>query len=157
MNVVNSIKAIVILGLDGRRGMAQYYDEQLSSASMQFEKRLFAKTKTPKAKDEIIVLDGMLIVHKFIHELHVYVVGARNENPLILDGVLNCMVEVIKKSSEHESHDHRSRIILALDEICDSGVILELDPELVMKRIESQSHDDLESIGKRAARHFFGL
>lgn len=137
--------------------MAQYYDEQLGANSKQFEKRLFAKTKTPKTKDEILVLDGVLIVHKFVREVHLYVVSGRNENPLVLDSVLNCVIDVIN-TTEINSPEYRSRVILAFDEICDSGIVLENDSNLVVQRIESsQFNDDTESFTQRAARRFLGI
>ena len=164
-NVINSIKAIIILQVDGRRRVAKYYDEQLNKDSKGFERRLFAKTKNPKAKDEIIVLDGVLVVHKFMTDSHLYVVGGRNENPLVLDSLLNCLVEITdgKLSSNNSSNDglqldDLSRVILALDEVCDSGMILETDPNLVLQRITSASNsDDFESKALRTARGFFGL
>ena len=156
MSVINSIKAIIFLRTDGRRGIAQYYDEQLASNWKQFEKRIYAKTKTPKAKDEIIVLDGALIVHKFARDNHIYVVGARNENPLVLESVLSCLV-VVTTTADFYNQDFRSRMVLALDEICDSGIILEMDPNLVMQRVLSTNSEDLESIAHRTARRFFGI
>lgn len=162
MSTINSIKAIIILQIDGRRTLAKYYDDQLHSTSKQFEKRLFSKTKTPKAKDEVIVLDGVLIVHKFITDSHIYVVGGKNENPLVLEGVLSCLVEIISSLpnngvSNNLVLDNLSRVILALDEICDSGMILEIDPNLVLQRITATSQDDFESMAHRTARRLFGI
>lgn len=162
MNVINSIKAIIILQIDGRRTLAKYYDEQLATTSKQFERRLFSKTKTPKAKDEVIVLDGVLVVHKFITDSHIYVIGGRNENPLVLDNVLSCIVEIINSLSNNGINnnvvmENLSQVILALDEICDSGMILEIDPNLVLHRITSSPSDDLESMAQRAAKRFFGV
>lgn len=156
MSVINSIKAIIILSVNGGRILTRYYDDQLRSTWIQFEKNLLAKMKTPKAKDEILVLNGMLVVHKVARDSHIYVVGEKNENPLLLDSVLNCLVDVIT-SPEFLNEDFRSRMILALDEICDSGVVLEIDPNLVIQRVVSTNGDDLESIAQRTARRFFGI
>lgn len=161
MSVLNTIKAIIILQMDGRRTLAKYYDEKLNSK--QFERRIFAKTKTPKAKDEIIVEDGYLILHKFSTDSHIYVVGSRTENPLLLDSVLNCIVEVITCLSTNSMGnntvlDNLSRVILALDEICDGGLILEIDHNLVLQRISTTSMDEsVESMAQRTARRFFGI
>lgn len=162
MSVINSIKAIIILQMDGRRTIAKYYDDQLQSTSKQFERRLFARTKTTKPKDEILVLDGILIVHKFITDSHIYVMGGKNENPLVLDSVLSCIVEIISSLQTNSTGgnvvlENLSRIILALDEICDSGMILEIDPALVVQRITATNHDDFESMAQRTARRIFGL
>lgn len=160
MNIMNTIKAIIILQTDGRRTLAKYYDEKLNSK--QFERKLYAKTKTPKAKDEIIFLDGVLIVHRFVTDSHFYIVGGRNENPLILDSVLTCLVEVVSHLSSNNSNnntvlDNLSRVILALDETCDGGLILEVDPNLVLQRISSTNEDTVESMASRTARRIFGI
>lgn len=160
MNIMETIKAIIILQIDGRRTIAKYFDEKLNSK--QFERKLYAKTKTPKAKDEIIVLDGVLIVHRFVTDSHFYIVGGRNENPLILDSVLNCLVEVVGSLSSNSTSnntvlDNLSRVILALDEIFDGGLILEVDPNLVLQRIASTNEETMESMASRTARRIFGI
>lgn len=161
MDIMSTLKAIIILQTDGRRSLAQYYDDKLNPK--QFERHLFAKTKAPKSKDEILVLDGVLVVHKFITDSHFYVVGGRNENPLVLDTVLNCLVEVIdalsssSMSSGNTVLSNLSRIILALDEICDGGLILEVDSNLVLQRITATNEDSGESITQRGFKRLMGL
>lgn len=157
---LSTIKAIIFLQIDGKRSLATYYDDSINQK--QFERHLYTKTKTPKAKDEIIVLDGMLVVHRFITDSHIYVVGGRNENPLVLDCVLNCIVEVVGSLSgnnlvNNTILDNLSRVILALDEICDSGLILEIDPGLVLQRVTAANEESVESVAQRTARRFFGL
>lgn len=160
MDIMSTLKAIIILQTDGRRTLAKYYDEKINAK--QFERRLFAKTKTPKSKDEILVMDGVLVVHKFITDSHIYVVGGRNENPLVLDSVLNCLVEVIDTLSSNSMNSNTvlsnlSRIILALDEICDGGLILEVDSNLVLQRITATNEDSGESITQRGFKRLMGL
>lgn len=160
MNVINSIKAIIILQIDGKRVLSKYYDENL--AQKQFEKKLYDRAKTPKAKDEIIVVDDVLVLHKFITDTHVFVAGGRDENPLVLDSVLNCLAEVIMKfeSTERLSGNtvlnNLSRVIMALDEICEGGIIMETDPDIVSKRIPTPGDDSIESI-TQSARKIFGF
>lgn len=160
MNISNTVKAIIILQIDGKRMIAKYFDESLNTSAKQFEKRLFAKTKTPKAKDEIIVLDGVLVVHRFVTDSHYYIVGNRNENPMVLDSVLHCLVEVVSTiSSENKSSklDNLTKVILALDEICDGGLILETDSNLVLQRIASMNEDYVESIASKIGKRILGL
>lgn len=161
MDITSTLKAIIILRTDGRRSLAQYYDDKLKPD--QFERNLFAKTKSPKLKDNIIVLDGVLVVHKFLIDSHFYVVGGRDENPLVLDGVLNCLVEVIDAISSNSMNNgntvlsNLSRVILALDEICEGGLILEVDSNLVLQRITATNEDYGESIAQRGFRRLIGL
>lgn len=145
--------------MDGKRTLAKFYDSKLNNK--QFERRLFAKTKTAKTKDDIIILDGVLIVHKFIVDSHIYVVGEKNENPLILDSVLSCIVEVVgSRQSDNIGGnsviDSITRVIQALDQIVDEGQILEVDPNLVLERIPS-AEEGLESMASRTARILFRI
>lgn len=161
MKILNVIKAIIVLQLDGRRALAKYYDDSIDQKRL--ERSLYAKTKTPKAKDEIIYLDGHIIVHKFVTDSHIYVVGGKLENPIILDSVLDCTVEVIKSLPSNNSGNNTvlenlNRVMLAFDEICDLGILLENDPSLVEQRITSSNHEEtVESMAQRTARRFFGI
>lgn len=136
MDISTSVKGIVILGFDGRRILAKYYDDKLNQKT--FEKNIFAKTH--RTKDEILVIENSTVLHKTVTDLHIYVVGSINENPVILSSVLTCLVEfvssLLNKDVEKKSViDHMAEMILALDEICDGGVIIETDPDLVLQRV----------------------
>lgn len=138
MDITNTLKAIIILDSDGKRIISRCFDEKTNSR--QFEKKLFIKTKAPRMRDDILVIDNTLIVHKFVTDIHIYVVGNKNENPLILDSVLNCLVEsitsLLNKSVERQTvFGHLSKVILALDETCDNGLIFETDSNLVTQRV----------------------
>lgn len=140
MNISTTIRAIVVLGLDGKRVLAKYYDDKINSKL--FDKDIFSKTKTLKTRNEILMVDGFIVIHRCISNLHMYVVGGRNENPVILDRVLCCLVEsvttLIKKDETVEQRsvfDSLDQIILAFDEICDEGVVLEIDPSIVLERV----------------------
>lgn len=141
MNITQTLKAIILLDAEGNRILGKYFDEETNT--MQFERKIFVNTKSQKIRDEVIVVKNTLIIHKFVTDIHLYVVGNRAENPLILDSILRCLVDVItslvSKNVERKTiQDHMSQIILALDEICDNGMILETDPNLVYQRVTSK-------------------
>lgn len=128
---MDTIKAIILLGMDGSRELVRYYDESLNSR--QYEKRLYSKTKSRRHKEEILMLDGNIVVHKAVMNLHFYVVGDRIENPVIIDRVLYCLIEVVNATADTNTIITPS-LLIGIDEICSDGIILELDPELVLKR-----------------------
>lgn len=119
--------------------MARVFDDNICTKA--YEKKLFMNTKLQKIKDEIMIIDDTLVVHRFVTDLHFYVVGHNNENPLLLDSVLKCLVESVTELCHPKSlekqflMDHVSKLILIMDEICDNGVILETDPNLVIQRV----------------------
>lgn len=142
------IKGIVILDNDGKRILAKYYDTNtLPTVKEQkvFEKNLFAKTH--RANTEIIMFENMTCVYKGNVDLFFYVMGSSQENEvisllvsfwkksnlilifhfqLILVSVLNCLYDsisqILRKNVEKRTlMENLDVVILALDEICDSG------------------------------------
>lgn len=141
---METVKAIIILGQDGKRILARFFDSQISAKT--FDAKLFAKTKSQKAKNEdIVMLDSYLCLHRNVCETNIYVVGGRKENPLVLHKLLHCLSEVVSSlctsKSQYEQqqiHEHMSQIILALDEVCDEGIILETDPDQILSKISQK-------------------
>jgi len=138
MEVMHNLIAIIMLHLNGKRALAKYYDPKYETTP--FERQIYSKTKSQKAKDDIFVIDNAMVVHRYVAELHIYVVGNRKENPLVLERVLNCLVEVtstlLSKGAEQKPLvDHLDKFIVMFDEVCDQGTILETDPNLVLDRV----------------------
>jgi len=152
-----TVKAILILDNDGNRLIAKYYDESFPSTKEQkaFEKNLF--NKTHRANAEIIMLDGFTCVYRSNVDLFFYVVGSAQENELILHSVLNCFYDAIshllKKNVEKRALlDNMDGVFLAVDEVCDHGIILESDPIAIANRISIRS-DDLQLGDNSMAAH----
>lgn len=160
MDITNTLKAVIILDPEGKRALSHSFSEQTSGK--QFEKNLYLKTKSHRNKDEVLVMDNLLVLHRFATNLHIYVIGSRKENPLILDSVMVCLVEVFASllspsssttsgitrtiSTEPKSiYDNLTQVILALDEICDQGIIMETDSNLVLQRVLLKDDSLMES------------
>ncbi|XP_031617290.1 coatomer subunit zeta-1 [Contarinia nasturtii] len=142
-----TIKGMCILDNDGNRILAKYYDKNILATVKEqktFEKNLF--NKTHRAASEIIMLDGLTCVYKNNVDLFFYVMGSTQENELILLSVLNCLYDsislILKKNVEKRAVlDNLDIIMLAFDEICDGGIILEADPSAVVKRVDLRNDD----------------
>jgi hypothetical protein len=142
------IKAIVMLDSDGNRMIGKYYDDQFGSVKEQkvFERTLFAKTA--KANSEIVMIDGMTVVYRSNVDLFFYVIGASSENELILVSVLNCFYEsisqIMRKHVEKKYLlENMDSAILAVDEICDGGILLETDPSQIVQRVCFKADQDI--------------
>jgi len=140
------VKGIAILDNDGNRILAKYYDDTYPTAKEQkaFERNLF--NKTHRANGEIIMLDGFTCVYRSSVDLFFYIMGSSNENGLILASVLSCLYEavnqILRKNVEKRTLiDNLDIIILAIDEICDGGIILEADPNSVVARVALKPDD----------------
>ncbi|CAM2713992.1 unnamed protein product [Rotaria socialis] len=140
------IKGIVILDNDGNRILAKYYNQSFSTVKEQkdFEKSLF--NKTHKGAGDVILLDNLTIVYRNNVDLLFYVLGSTNENELMLNSVLTCLFEslstMLRKNVEKKVLcENLDLIMLAVDEICDEGIILESDPMLITQRVQLRLDD----------------
>jgi len=141
-----SIKGLAILDNDGNRVIAKYYNNAFTTVKEEkaFEKGLFNKTR--KANSEIILHDGMISVYRSNVDLFFYVMGGTDENELMLVNVLNCLYDVVntilrKQVEKRALMDNMDTTLLAVDEICDQGVIMETDAVAVCERVMLRSDD----------------
>ena len=142
-----TIKAILMLDSNGARVWAKYYDPSIFPTHREqaaFEKNLFSKTE--KANSEILMLDGLTILYKTNVDLYFYVIGGPRENEVLLLSTLNCVFEsvsqIVRKDVESRNvFDNLGVIILAMDEICDGGIILESNANEIVSRVALRNED----------------
>merc|ERR1719150_681826 len=142
-----TIKGILILDNDGNRILSSYYDKvnfPTLKEQTAFEKNLF--NKTSKSNAEIVLLDGMVILHRSNVELYFYVIGSQSENELLLLSALNCVYDsvsqILRKNVEKRAlFENLDIVLLAMDEICDGGIFLEADPNAVVSRVAIRTDD----------------
>uniref|UniRef100_A0A1I8HV69 Coatomer subunit zeta n=2 Tax=Macrostomum lignano TaxID=282301 RepID=A0A1I8HV69_9PLAT len=145
---LHTIKAILILDNDGRRIIAKYYGaDSMPSVKEQraFETSLFAKTSKNLAA-EIVMFEGYTCVFKSNVDLIFYVIGDAVENELILSNTLNTLYDavsqILKKNVEKRALlDSLDLVFLAIDELCDSGIVLETDSIQLVSRVGSRLDD----------------
>ncbi|KAK9876136.1 hypothetical protein WA026_011252 [Henosepilachna vigintioctopunctata] len=142
-----TVKGIAVLDNDGNRILAKYYDKNIFPSAKEqkaFEKNLY--NKTHRANAEIIMLDGMTCVYKSNVDLFFYVMGSSHENELILMNVLtsfyDSISQILRKNVEKRAVlDSLDICMLALDEICDGGIIVDVDSSSVVSRVALRSDD----------------
>merc|ERR1712212_292714 len=141
-----TVGAILVMDNDGKRLIARYYNDDFPSPREQkaFEKKIFDKTK--KRDDEILLLDGYTVTYKTNVDLMFYVIGSAEENELLLMNVLNCFYEAVpltlrKNVEKRAMFRHMENVFLALDEICDQGIVMEIDAQAVFDRLAIRGED----------------
>ncbi|PSN36366.1 Coatomer subunit zeta-1 [Blattella germanica] len=142
-----TVKGMAILDNDGNRILAKYYDKNVFATAKEqktFEKNLF--NKTHRANAEIIMLDGLTCVYKSNVDLFFYVMGSSHENELILMSVLNCLCDAVsqilrKNVEKRVVLENLDIVMLAMDEICDGGIIMEADSSAVVQRVALRTDD----------------
>ena len=157
-----TIKGIVLLDNDGKRLWANYYDPGIfpsTKEQLRFEKCLFGKSNKANFEEvDVVMLDNLTILYKSKVDLYFYVIGGPKENELLLMSVLNCVFEsmslILRKNVEKSNvYENMDMIMLAMDEICDNGIILECDALVVADRVGIKAED--VSIGKQTAAQVF--
>lgn len=142
-----TVKGIVLMDNDGNRILAKYYDRNVFPTAKEqraFEKNLF--NKTHRANAEIIMLDGLTCVYRSNVDLFFYVMGSSHENELILMSVLNCLYDsisqILRKNVEKRAVlESLDIVMLAMDEICDGGIIIDADSSSVVSRVALRADD----------------
>ena len=136
-----AIKSIIILDSEGKKIWAQYYENSVpcKKSILEFEKSLFLKTK--KVKEGPFLFKKFTVVYKSVKDVNLFVLGNQSENVLLLEATLNCLFETL--SNVFNDHLQKSviyqnmeKLLLAIDEIVDRGVVLQCDAMEVCDRID---------------------
>ena len=116
-----------------------------------------------KASNEIIMLEGLTILYRSSVDIFCYVMGSSYENELILLSALDCLftslnsllrkdfekkallggwgIKILQSGKSCAISDKMDMVLLALDEICDEGILMEADPEAVVARARLRDDD----------------
>ncbi|KAF8564558.1 hypothetical protein P879_11629, partial [Paragonimus westermani] len=95
---------------------------------------------------EITLLDGATCVYRNVSDVFLYVIGDVLENELILVSALNCLYEsisqILKRCVEKKTVlDNLDLIFLAVDELCNSGILMECDSTALVGRVGTRTED----------------
>merc|ERR1712071_259560 len=62
----------------------------------------------------------------------------------VLDVLFNSLNILLKKEFEKKALlEHMALVMMAVDEICDNGTLLEHDPEVVVSRVQVRGYEDM--------------
>lgn len=140
-----TVTAALILGNEGQRLFAKYYrpnDESQSykTAAEQaaFEKAIFSKIN--KQHQDVILYDNHLVTYKQTNDIIIVLVGGVCENESMLYSLTNNINEALlilldnslDKTTVLLKYD---MVCLCFDEAIDDGIILEIDPAIIVSRV----------------------
>jgi len=134
-----------VLDAEGARVAAKYYSREDfpdKASQADFERKVFKKTRAAQARvdAEVTILDGLTVVYKNGADVTFYVAGGADENELILvtmlDSLFDAVTALIKGQVDKRGlHHNLELLLLAIDEMVDGGVILEVDAHAVESRV----------------------
>jgi hypothetical protein len=160
MAAAKAVRAALILDADGGRICSKYYSKDLKGDEQkqrEFERKLYAKTMNTNAlmEAEVAMIEEQVCVYRSSVDCFIYIVGPASCNELVLCAVLDGLYDAVAillrgQIEKRVMFDNLSYIILALDELVDAGVILEVDPAAIANRVMMTSCDgerDLPGVG----------
>ncbi|KAJ8610674.1 hypothetical protein CTAYLR_005648 [Chrysophaeum taylorii] len=146
-----TVLGVLILDSEGNRIIAKYYKGFMSGAADQakFEQKLFKKTKnntSTRSDADVILLDNMIVIFRCGSDTRFYVIGSQDENEIILDTVLSGLFTALNTLLRGQMEgrnmlDNLETVMLAVDELVDGGIILEIDPQSIVNRVLMRSDD----------------
>ncbi|EPZ33235.1 snare-like protein [Rozella allomycis CSF55] len=112
-----SVQAIIFLDEDGKRILSKYYSDSSSV-------------------EDVLFLDNRIVIYRNIGDVFVYVVGAADENELLLENIIVCLTNVLQKLIKNQFSkksivDQLDLVLLVLDELIDDGILLEGNPNVL--------------------------
>lgn len=140
-----TVSAALVLGSEGKRLFAKYYrtdDDTQAYKTLQqqttFEQALYSKIN--KLHQDVILYDNHLITYKQTNDVILVIVGAINENEAMLYSLASNINEALTilldnsldKATVLEKYD---MVSLCLDEAIDDGIVLEIDPAIIVSRV----------------------
>lgn len=147
-----TVTAALILGSEGQRLFAKYYrpndpSQSYKTANEQaaFEKALYNKIN--KQHQDVVLYDNHLITYKQSNDVIVVLAGALNENESMLYSLTNNIHEALlilldnslDKTTVLLKYD---MVCLCFDEAIDDGIILEIDPAIIVSRVTKPPTSD---------------
>ncbi|KAK4191733.1 putative coatomer subunit zeta [Podospora australis] len=156
-----SVSAILIISAEGERIYTKYYQAphagqagsgtQASPYPDKTSQQRFEKTliqKTAKQTGDIILLDNQIVLYKNESDVAIFVVGGVDENEILLYNVLLALRDslhlLFKQSVDKRTIiENFDLVSLAIDEICDDGIVLETDPTIIVQRCSKAPSQDV--------------
>lgn len=147
-----TISGVLILDNEGHRLFAKYYENSQGGASkkngdgqfgtvqqqLKFEEQLFSKIN--RVNQDILLYDNHLIAYKQANDVILVTIASINENESLIFSVASNMFEAINILLDNTVDkatilDKFDLVSLAIDETIDDGIILEIDPAIIVSRV----------------------
>ncbi|KAJ9444880.1 putative coatomer subunit zeta [Diplonema papillatum] len=164
--LLHKIQAIVILDDAGKRIFSKYWGEPFEGKGklekqMSFEQKLYtathAKGSRPAAKDggDITLVDAKTVVFRLDEQVYFYVVGALQENEMVITSVLCCLYETLSSLLKSQNTIYKRQLlenfdllVLTVDEMIDDGIILQATSAEVYQLVFEHAADANDAVSR---------
>lgn len=140
---------------DMSKDVANYMDEDIyNNLKTVDDQKLFESDVTEKVKRlgiasneaEVLILNKYIILCLCINDINIYVIGNENDNEIILHEILQTVYQSLNNITNNQIGKRQlieklDSVYLILDEIADSGIILETNPDIIINRLYMHEGD----------------
>ena len=90
-----------------------------------------------------MTVDNYVAIFRCYSDMTIFIIGHIDDNELILGMLLDCMHEcfdrIFRKGIERKSLiENMSGVILVIDELLDQGIVMHLEPSIILARIDTK-------------------
>ncbi|GAW79773.1 coatomer subunit zeta [Plasmodium gonderi] len=144
-----------------KESMNYHLEDTYNNLRTVTDQKLFENDITDKAKKlggnssetEILVLNKYIILYLLINDVNIYIVGDETDNEIILHEIMQTVQQCLNSVTNNQIGKKQlleklDSVYLILDEIADSGIIMETNPNVIINRLymnegELQDHTPL--------------
>lgn len=152
------VKAVIVVNHEGKRICSRFCDHALlndHSAQREYEVSLLHKVQSMgELSDSVDVMEfkDSVVAYKQVEDLFMFVVGAGDENELVMAEVLQSLDETLNafmhgQVFEEAVLEELESLLLIIDELVDQeGIIMETDPSELASRIGEPGESIIDQI-----------
>ena len=149
-----------MLDNEGQRIISKYYNIagtpfETPQSQKSFERQIFLKSSKQSAsgsgasrsvssfENDIMTVDNYVAIFRQYSDMTIFIIGHSEDNELILGLVLDCIHECFDRIFRHNIErksliNNMSGVILVIDELLDQGIVMHLDPSIILTRIDTK-------------------
>eukprot|EP00485_Elphidium_margaritaceum_P007270 CAMPEP_0202703270 /NCGR_PEP_ID=MMETSP1385-20130828/16126_1 /ASSEMBLY_ACC=CAM_ASM_000861 /TAXON_ID=933848 /ORGANISM="Elphidium margaritaceum" /LENGTH=172 /DNA_ID=CAMNT_0049361093 /DNA_START=57 /DNA_END=575 /DNA_ORIENTATION=+ len=146
MELAPTIQAIIILDSNGRRLCAKYFSQgaEFSNKTNQtkFESEILAKSNRSiqRSDNDVLIYNNHLVLYVSSANVRIFVVASSTANELVVDEVLRALESALTTLLKGQIDtrgiiDNMDYVLLAMDEVCEDGIIFETEGDNISKRV----------------------
>mmetsp|Transcript_14685 Transcript_14685/g.44122 ORF Transcript_14685/g.44122 Transcript_14685/m.44122 type:complete len:182 (+) Transcript_14685:103-648(+) len=142
------VKAILILDQEGHRIAAKFFAPQFERnqpACQRVIDSLAGKVMpSTRTESDVLMVDDAIAIFRGGPDTLFFVLGDEDENEVflaaVLDGLVDSLGSLLRGQIDRRTLlDNLALVLLTIDEICDSGVVLETDAGAIASRVLMRS------------------
>mmetsp|Transcript_56150 Transcript_56150/g.93581 ORF Transcript_56150/g.93581 Transcript_56150/m.93581 type:complete len:179 (+) Transcript_56150:47-583(+) len=146
LELAPQIEAITILDEKGNRLCAKFYSNRREFANVdaqtKFEKAILSKANRSiqRSDTDVLLYNDHLVLYISSSNIRIFVVASASANELVIDEVItaleNSLTTLLKGAIDARGIvDNMDYVLLAMDEVCEDGLICECDGDNIASRV----------------------